>query len=124
MRSIDFATIQVESMGNDMAHGDLHLPQQAYGPLQIRQPVCDDVNATYGTHFRAQDMLGHRSLSLAVYWLYMSLYAVSSRLGRPVTDEDRARIWNGGPSAWSPANAMHAATNGYWHQIQSAMAGG
>lgn len=121
MRSIDFAIIQVESEGNDNAFGDANLVLHAYGPLQIRQPVCDDVNSAYGTHFTAVEMQGHRSLSLAVFWLYMSLYGTSLHIGRAVTDEDRARIWNGGPSAWNPASPLHAATNGYWAKVSAAM---
>ncbi len=124
MRSIDFAILQVESEGDDNAHGDKNLPQQAYGPLQIRQPVCDDVNKAYGTHFAASDMLGRRSRSLAIFWLYMSIHATSVQLGRPVTDEDRARIWNGGPSAWDTSSRMHAATDAYWAHVQRSMAGG
>lgn len=121
MNSIDFAIREVESNGNDEAVGDTHLALHAYGPLQIRQPVCDDVNQRYGTSFHAEDMLGHLSVSLAVFWLYMSIYATSANLGRNVTDEDRARIWNGGPSAWSPSSGLHAATDGYWELVQRAM---
>lgn len=125
MKSIDFAIIHVESAdvnhpdGNDNAMGDAG---QAFGPMQIWQVVCTDVNHRYGTSFQAADMLGHRSLSLAVFWLYMSIYATSAQLGRTVTDEDRARIWNGGPMAWNPAYAQHAATDGYWARVKAAMA--
>lgn len=128
MKSIDFAILQVESLGNDMAHGDIgyrnpttHALEEAFGPLQIRQPVCDDVNARYHTGFVAQQMLGHRSLSLGVFWFYMSIYATSAQLGRDVTDEDRARIWNGGPSAWRPGTRAYAATTGYWNKVRAAM---
>ena len=128
MKSIDFAIIEVESQGNDLAHGDIGFrnPQtdaleEAFGPLQIRQPVCDDVNHRYGTHFKAEDMLGHRSLSLAVFWLYMSIYATSNMLGRTVTDEDRARCWNGGPSAWKQGTPLYVATTPYWERVQAAM---
>lgn len=108
--------MEVESGGNDNATGDLGIPQHAYGPLQIRQPVCDDVNAAYGTKFQATALLGRRSQSLGVFWLYMSLYATSVQVGRPVTDEDRARIWNGGPAGWK-----NPATLGYWEKVQTAM---
>lgn len=116
--NIDFAVMQVESGGNPNAHGDLHLSQQAYGPLQIRQPVCDDVNKAYGTNFKAKDLLGWTSKSLAIFWLYMSLYATTTAIGRAPTDQDRARIWNGGPSAWNPKNAMYSATTPYWNSVR------
>lgn len=121
MRSIDFAIMEVESGGNANAHGDIHLAQQAYGPLQIRQPVCDDVNKAYGTHFQAADLLGYTAKSLAIFWLYMGLYATTAHIGRMPTDEDRARIWNGGPSAWNPSSSLYALTTPYWHKVQAAM---
>lgn len=130
MRSIDFAILQVESQGNDNAHGDIGFInrvtgalEEAYGPFQIRQPVCVDVNARYGTRFFADQLLGRRSISLGIFWLYMSIYATSSQLGRAVTDEDRARIWNGGPSAWNSNSPMHAATDGYWAKVSAALNG-
>lgn len=116
MRSIDDAIIQVESVGDDNAHGDLHLTQQAYGPMQIRQPVCIDVNKAFGTSFDAQYFLGRRALSRACFWLYMSLYATSRQLGRQVTDEDRARIWNGGPAGWRSPYTLD-----YWQKVKKAM---
>lgn len=123
MKNISDAIIQVESQGYDDAIGDKDIPLHAYGPMQIRQTVCDDVNKRYGTNFRAESMQGRRSISLGVFYLYMSIYATSGQLGRMPTDEDRARIWNGGPSAWNPANAQYAHTTGYWAKVQAAMNG-
>lgn len=128
--NIDFALIEIESQGNDNAHGDIGLQFQAFGPLQIREPVTEDVNKFYGTNFTPEQCLGHRSISLAIFWLYMNIYCTSSVLGRTVTDEDRARIWNGGPSAWNPNSGnpevqkLYAATTPYWQHVQKAMAGG
>jgi len=128
--NIDFAILQVESQGNDDAIGDTNLPQHAYGPMQIRQMYCDDVNRVYGTKFQAKQLLGRRSLSLAVFWLYMSIYATSAQLGRPVTNEDRARIHNGGPSAWNANSTnpvvkkLYAATTPYWNKVKAQMASG
>lgn len=118
MKSIDEAIIMVESGGDDNAKGDLNIPQHAYGCMQIRQPVCDDVNAAYGTRLTAVQMLGRRSLSKAFFWLYMSLYCTSANLGRLPTDQDRARIWNGGPNGYK-----NPATYGYWNRVQAAMSG-
>lgn len=108
--------IHVESGGNARAIGDLHLAQKAYGPLQIRQPVCDDVNRHYGTSFRPEQMLGNFELSIAVMHLYWNIYATRKQLGFEPTDETRARIWNGGPTGW-----RRETTEGYWRKVKRAM---
>lgn len=100
--------------GDDAAIGDKNLPNHAYGPLQIRQPVCIDVNHAFGTTYAPQDMLNNRPLSIWCFNAYMDIYARPDRIGRAVTDEDRARIWNGGPNGYKIA-----ATLTYWDQIQS-----
>lgn len=100
--------------GDDAAIGDKDLPQSAYGPLQIRQPVVTDVNGRFGTTYRASDMLNNRPLSIWCFNAYMSIYALPQRLGRAVTDQDRARIWNGGPNGYKIA-----ATVKYWAQVQA-----
>lgn len=110
--------IQVESGGNDNAVGDPGLPEHAYGCLQIRQPVCTDVNANFHTSYTPQGMLGNRAASIDVWTKYLSIYATQSRLGRVPTDEDRARIWNGGPGGWK-----ESATLGYWQKVNAAMQG-
>ncbi len=107
------ALIQVESSGNDQAIGDKQLADKAYGCLQIRQPVCDDVNHRYGTNYRAKDMLGDRSLSVRVCYLYMAIYATKDRLGREPTDRDMARIWNGGPNGWKAKKTV-----AYWAKVR------
>jgi hypothetical protein len=43
----------------------------------------------------------------------MAIYAKPERLGRTVTDEDRARIWNGGPTGYK-----RKTTKGYWGKVQ------
>lgn len=88
---------RVESGGDDDAFGDKKKPQHAYGYLQIRQPVCDDINLHYGTAYRAQDCLGNRELSIWICEHYVDMYAREEILGRKPTDEDMARIWNAGP---------------------------
>jgi hypothetical protein len=107
------ALIQVESNGNDNAIGDKDLIDKAYGCLQIRKPVCTDVNKAFGTSYKAQDMLGNRELSIVVFYKYISLYATPGALGRPVTDQDRARIWNGGPTGYKKT-----ATLKYWEKAK------
>jgi hypothetical protein len=110
------ALIKVESNGDDNARGDLHLKHKAYGCLQIREPVCIDVNRRYGTNHHAEDCLGNRELSIKICKLYIDMYARDSRLGHAPTDEDRARIWNGGPNGW-----RYASTQGYWKQVHKVL---
>ena len=89
-----------ESRGNDWAIGDHKLAHKAYGPLQIRQLVCDDVNQAYGTKYRAKQCLGNRALSIEIARKYWLLYATREQLGREPTSIDRAGIWNGGPKGY------------------------
>lgn len=113
------AIIQVESNGNDMAIGDLALKHRAYGPMQIRQPACDDVNRRFDTNYKAQDCLGDRKLSIDIFEKYMGIYATSLRLGRPVTDEDRARIWNAGPAGWrKDGTRRDVLATSYWNKVK------
>lgn len=107
------ALIAVESKGDDGAVGDKHLKDKAYGCLQIRQPCVDDVNRRCGTSYKAADCLNDRELSIWICKQYLSMYATKERLGREVTDEDRARIWNGGPSGWKKTS-----TTKYWKKVK------
>lgn len=114
------AIIHVESSdknhpnGNDNAIGDKNLKNKAYGPMQIRQPVCDDVNRVFGLHLNAGNMLGNRPLSIDTFNKYMSIYATERHLGHEPTDEDRARCWNGGPMGpWK------SATLAYWLKVEA-----
>lgn len=112
-RTLVDALIIVESNGNDFAMGDLGLKDKAYGCLQIRKPVCDDVNKAYGTKYTPEQMLGNRELSVWVFKKYIELWATEQNIGAPVTDEHRARIWNGGPSGFKKT-----ATIAYWEKAK------
>jgi len=103
-----------ESSGCDVAIGDRALRNKAYGYLQIRQPVCDDVNRRFGTQYCATDCQGNRTLSIDVFHKYQSIYATKERLGREPTAEDMARIWNGGPDGWHKSSTVT-----YWQQVRS-----
>lgn len=85
------AIMQVESGGDDNAEGDKTLENHAYGCLQIRQGVCDEVNAKFGTSYQAEDCLGSRINSTDIWNKYWLVYPLI------VTNEDRSRTWNGGP---------------------------
>ncbi len=106
------ALIQKESTNNDFAEGDKHLRNHAYGPLQIRLLVCKDLNERLGWNVQPRQFLGNRELSIRACRAYLSIWATERRLGRPVTDEDRARIWNGGPNGHKSQ-----ATIGYWKSV-------
>lgn len=119
-----YSIIKKESGFDDNAIGDKHLTDHAYGCMQIRQPVCDDVNRVYGGSLRAQDMLKNRPLSIATFRKYMGIYATEKHLGRAVTDEDRARLWNGGPGGLrypNPNPQTEAALAAYWAKVHSYM---
>ena len=101
------AIIKVESNGDDNAIGDKDLKDKAYGPMQIRQPAVTDVNIKAGTNHKAEDMLGNRSLSIWLFKEYMDMYA------KDKSDQDKARIWNGGPTGHK-----RATTIGYWNKVR------
>lgn len=114
------AMIQVESRGDDNAEGDKTLTNHAYGCLQIRQGVVDTVNAFLKTNYKAQDCLGNRALSILIFNTYWMVYTLL------VTDEDRAKAWNGGPGWKSqygkPGYETYTSNlNTYWTKVQNAM---
>ena len=94
------------------AVGDLHLKNRAYGILQIRKPYIMDV-APYRS---AQECLNNVQLSLDVFDKYMARYATEKRLGRQVTDQDIARIHNGGPDGYKKQPTLV-----YWYQVKNKM---
>jgi hypothetical protein len=85
---------------------------KAIGPLQIHRAAVEDVN---GNHHTSWTHAGcrHPLQAASIFESYMSIYARPERLGRPVTDEDRARIWNGGPNGWRKDS-----TRGYWAKVK------
>ena len=108
------ALIAVESSGNPNAVGD---NGRAYGVLQIHASVVQDVNRIAGTryvHADAFDPVKARTICET----YLNHYATPARLGRPVTDADLSRMWNGGPQGHKKN-----ATVGYWAKVKAAMGG-
>lgn len=103
------ALIWQESSGNDNAVGD---NGNAFGCLQIWQSYMSDVYKWRS----AKECLNNRKLSIDVYQKYMARYATEKQLGRPVTDQDIARIHNGGPSGWKKESTLV-----YWWQVQAKM---
>ncbi len=115
------ALIEVESQGDDNAIGDRTLQYSAYGCLQIRWPLVLDINNRFGTSYRSRQCLGNRALSIELFEKYMSMYATPERLGREVTDEDRARCWNGGIGGMiyrpNPKPKVEAQLQAYWSRV-------
>lgn len=107
------ALIEQESHGDDCAVGDKNLKDHAYGCLQIRQCVVADYDRWNNTDYQAKDMLGNRMLSIKVCKDYIDHYASEKRIGRTPTEEDMARIWNGGPSGWKKKQTLS-----YWKSVE------
>lgn len=97
--------------GNDLARG----AHGERGCLQVRQCVLTDVNKKFGLNFKMSDM-ADRGKCMAVLDCYLYWWATPKRLGRPVTDRDIARIWNGGPNGWQDAKTLP-----YWRKVQKKM---
>lgn len=106
------ALIEVESRGNAYAVGD---NGRAFGALQVHAIAVRDVNRVYGTRYTHGQML-NPAIAKQVCRLYLAHYATPARIGRAVTDEIRARCWNGGPRGW-----LKPATRGYWRKVSQAM---
>jgi len=104
------ALIAAESSGNAQAIGD---GGKAFGVLQIHAGVVVDVNRIAGTNYRHADAFDP-ALAATMCRIYLGHYATEKRIGRPVTDEDRARIWNGGPNGWKKP-----ATVKYWAKVRA-----
>jgi hypothetical protein len=94
--------ITVESGGQDMAIGD---GTRARGPLQIHAAVVEDVNRFAGTSYSWKGMT-NRVAARQVCYLYLQRYAKGK------SDQDAARIWNGGPTGPSKT-----ATKRYWLRV-------
>lgn len=107
------AVMMTESGGRNIT-GD---GGRAVGPLQVHAVAVADVNLAFGTHYTHADM-GDRAKAAQVFDRYLWLYATPKRIGRAVTNEDRARIWNGGPDGW-----RRKATTGYWALVKRKMGG-
>ena len=83
----------------------------ALGPLQIHRACWIDANIG-GTYAECAGL----AYSKRVFAAYMARYCTSKRLGRAVTDQDRARIWNGGPNGYKKK-----ATVAYWNKVKEQM---
>lgn len=85
----------------------------AMGPLQIHRACWIDANLS-GKYEDVADL----SYAKRVFAAYMARYATVRRLGRPVTNQDRARIWNGGPNGYKRNSTLS-----YWAKVKEQMNG-
>ena len=102
------AIVAVESGGDVNAVGDRG---RAVGPAQIWAVTVQDVNRIYGTRYTLAD---RRDLgkSAEIFRLYTDHYG--RRFGHPITDETRARVWNGGPNGPRSPRTLK-----YWQKVRS-----
>ncbi len=68
--------------------------QNARGPLQIWRGAWSDCKRNDETY----EMCESLEYSLKIFRRYCERYLTVKRLGRVATDEDRAKLWNGGPN--------------------------
>ena len=89
----------------------------ALGPLQIHKACWIDANMPDGSYADCADL----EYAKRVFARYMDRYATERRLGRPVTDEDRARIWNGGPRAVWAKGQKKKNLDRYWAKVRKVL---
>ena len=83
------------------------------GCYQIRECYWQDAlehDSSIGGEY--EDVID-REYAEKVIYAFWNRYATEKRLGRPVTDEDRARIHNGGPNGYKKTSTIK-----YWDKIK------
>ena len=104
------ALIQVESMGNDSAVGDTHLPEPSIGVLQIRPIMVREVNRickimNSNQQFTLKDRFD-RNKSIHMFMIWKKFHHEND------SDEVIARNWNGGPRGYKIKR-----TEKYWSKV-------
>ena len=84
----------------------------ALGPLQIWRIAWTDVQQPGESYEDCKDL----DYSVTVFRRYTSRYATLKRLGHKPTQEDLARIWNGGPNGFKKTS-----TESYWSKVNKEM---
>tara|TARA_R110000851_G_scaffold169762_1_gene315953 strand:+ start:18 stop:518 length:501 start_codon:yes stop_codon:yes gene_type:complete len=106
------AMIQVESLGNDSAIGDVHLiGNEAVGALQIRPIMIREVNRILKIQklkkrFKRKDRY-NRTKSIEMFMIWKEYHHPSGGF------ETIARNWNGGPRGYK-----NKRTERYWVKVQ------
>ena len=104
----------VESNNNPNAVGD---SGNAIGVYQIWKVYWQDATEFNNIGGKYRDCFDPAYADRIVR-AYMDRYATEKRLGRPVTQEDIARIHNGGPNGWKKDS-----TNKYWTKVKKILNG-
>lgn len=102
----------VESNNKPNAVGD---NGKAIGCYQIWRPYWQDAVEYSGLHGGYRDCFDCDYADLVVRE-YMKRYATEKRLGRPVTQQDIARIHNGGPNGYKKKS-----TEKYWQKVKKVL---
>ena len=103
------AICKVESNNGMYVVGD---NGKAIGCLQIWKSVVDDVNKYSKVKYTYADR-NDKVKSYEMLKLYIGHYATEKRLGRKPTNEDMARIWNGGPNGYKKTSTIK-----YWNKVK------
>ena len=104
-----YAICKVESNNGMYVVGD---NGKAIGCLQIWKSVVDDVNKYSKVKYTYVDRYD-KVKSYEMFKLYIGHYATEKRLGRKPTNEDIARIWNGGPNGYKKTSTIK-----YWNKVK------
>ena len=102
-----------ERSGDTYAIRDVPDEPLQYGCLQITEICLKDYNRIYKTNYKIEQILGDRELSIEICRGYIDYWATEKRVGRKVTLEDMARIWNGGPRGFK-----WGSTDSYWMEVK------
>lgn len=107
------ALIWVESNGNPVAYGDLHLGEPSVGILQIRKVMVDDVNRILSLQGKSKRYIYtdryDQTKSLEMFVIYVKHYH-----GGFDDYEAIARTWNGGP-----LGTYKKSTEKYWEKVNT-----
>lgn len=109
---LESAVWQVETgqcPGPDCPLGD---DGNALGPLQIWRIAWTDVQKPGESYADCKDL----DYSVEIFRRYTARYATAKRLGHEPTQEDLARIWNGGPNGFKKTS-----TESYWSKVNKEM---
>lgn len=116
---------KVESENGTRVYGDWRAGKprtdtanaRAWGPYQQHMQHVRDSNAIMGTSYTSADRLDEAK-SRAMSRAYMAHYGYHKVPGGQPTDEQLARIHNGGPNGF-----RNPGTVGYWHKVWRALNG-
>ena len=95
----------METEYNPDATGD---DGMSWGILQIQLNAIKDVNRKYGTTYMHQDAFDE-TCAEEIFELYIEMWTdhLEKKQGRPATEEDVVRIWNGGPRGWKRSGTLN-----------------